>query len=313
MLVNTPHRFAAGIALAVALVLVGLHARACSVRRDSGAPPVAACVVAPDPAVAAAPASAEPASPAAASDGAPGIPFLTLPCITDTTELLAAGDHPVLCWGEHCLADPTDLKSTVPRPASTAESEDAVVEGGRVCTGTRCDRIGARLGAAMAGRDEGNGTTTRDHAVVVLADEASDDAPHFEAWNRAEDRPIDLGSPDEDEGEISKVTVVGDLLVVTRSCMSKGCSSTSRVIDARGRRRGDASEPDASYGRETRQATIIALDAEHHVARGALDEIVTLDHGRVTATASLLDDQTARLDDRTFAVLWCSGVEEGSP
>src|SRR2546423_1255443 len=144
MLVNTPPRVAAAVVMVVALVLVGLHARACSVRRDSGAPPVAAYVVAPDPAVAslaAAPGSADPASSAPASDRAPAIPSVTLPCIADTTELLADGDRPVLCWGERCLADPGDLTSTVPRPPSAAEAVDAVVEGGRVCTGTICDRL----------------------------------------------------------------------------------------------------------------------------------------------------------------------------
>jgi hypothetical protein len=311
MLVNTSHRVAATVAMVVVLVLVGLHARACSVRRDSGALPVAACVVAPDPAVAskaAVPGSVEPAISVAASDPAPAIPSLTLPCIADTTELLAAGNRPVLCWGERCLADPGDLTSTVPRPPSGAESEDAVVEGERVCTGTRCDRVGPRLGAAMASMTDPTVAATRDHAAIVLAAEDSNASPHFEVWNRAADRQIDLGSPDDDEGGISKVTVIGDALIVTRECLSKGCSPISRIIDARGGRRGDASEPEEPFGREhATQATIVALDAEHCVARGAFDEVVMIDHGRVTATASLSDDQTARLDDRTFAVLSCSG------
>jgi hypothetical protein len=253
--------------------------------------------------MAAAPASAEPASSAAASDRAAAIP--SVPCITDTTELLAEGDRPVLCWGERCLADPGDLASTVPRPPSAAEPVDTVVEEGRVCTGTRCDRVGPRLGAAVDGMTV---AATRDHAVIVLAAEAYDASPHFEAWNRAADRQIDLGSAGDDEGEIAKVTVIGDLLIVTRSCSSKGCSPISRIIDARGRRRGDVSEPEMPIGRvQATQATIVALDAEHRVARDAFDEVVMIDHGRVTAAASLSNDQAARLDDRTLAVLWCSG------
>ncbi len=258
--------------------------------------------------MAAAPGCAEPASSAAASEPAPAIPVLTQPCIDDTTELLADGDRPLLCWGEHCLADPGDLTSTVPRPPSAAEPVDAVVEGGRVCTGSRCDRVGPRLGAAMAGMTDPTVAATRDHAVIVLAAEASDESPQFEAWNRAADRKIDLGSPDDDEGEIAKVTVLGDLLIVTRSCLSKNCSPISRIIDARGRRRGDASEPEMPFGpAQATQAAVVALDAEHRVARGALDEVVMIDHGRVTATVSLSDDQMVRLDDHTLAVLWCSG------
>jgi hypothetical protein len=312
MLVNIPHRVGAAVAMVVALVLVGLHARACSVRRDSGAPPIAACAVAPDPAVAAmaAPGAAEPASSAAASEGIPTIRSVTRPCIDDTTELLTNGDRPVLCWGERCLEDPGELTSSVPRPAPRADAVDAVVEGGRVCTGTRCDRIGPRLGAAMAGKTDSTAVATRDHAAIVLAAEASDEPPHFEAWNRAADRQIDLGAPDDDEGEITDVTVIGDLLIVTRSCSSKRCSPVPRIVDARGRRRGDVPEPDAQIGEaQATQTTIVALDAEHGVARDAFDEVVMIDHGRVTATASLSNEWTARLDDGTFAVLSCSGVD----
>ena len=260
--------------------------------------------------MAAAPGPAEPARSAAASDRALAIPSVTRPCITATTELLADGDRPVLCWGERCLADPGDLTSTVPRPPSATEPVDAVVNAGRVCTGTRCDRVGPRLGAAIAGMTDPTVAATRDHAAIVLAAAASDESPHVEAWNRAADRPIDLGSPGDDEDEIERVTVLGDLLIITRSCSSRGCSPISRIIDARGRRRGDAAEPELPFGREqATQATSVALDAEHRVARGAFDEVVMIDHGRVTATASLSDDRTARIDDRTFAVLWCSGVD----
>lgn len=300
MLVNTTHRVGAALAAAGALALVGLHVRACDARRDAGVPPVAASVVA----AATAPASGEPA---ATADKASAIPSLTLPCIDDTTELLADGDRPLLCWGEHCLTDPGDLTSTVRRPPA-AEPTYTVIEAGQVCTGKRCDRVGPRFSAAIAGMDDPTIDATRDHAAIVLATEGDEGSHHFEAWNRAADRKIDLGSPNDDDGEIEDVTAIGDVLVVTHACSSRWCNRISRIIDAHGRRRGEAAEPDAPSGREeTTQAAIVALDAEHRVARGALNEVVMLDHGQVTATATVSTDWTVRLDDHTFAVLWCSG------
>jgi hypothetical protein len=308
MLVNTPHRVATAVGMAVALVLVGLHARACSVHRDVAAQPIAACAVAADPAVAptAAPGAAEPASHAEPdSDEDAAIPSITHPCITDTTELLADAGYAVLCWGQRCLGQPRSLASTVARPAAAAEP---VVDDGRVCTGTRCDRVGPRLGAAIAGMTDPTIAATRDHASIVLTDNVPGDPARIEAWNRAADRPIDLGAPDEDDGAIAYITVLGDVLIVTRECMSKGCTAVSRVIDARGRRRGDVSEPDAPLeSDQTTQATVVALDADHRVVRDSFDEVVMIDHGRVTAAASLLGEQLARLDDHTFAVLSCSG------
>jgi hypothetical protein len=309
MIVHAP-RVASAVVTAGALVLIGLHARACSVRRDSAALPAAACVVAPDPSVAAAaapPGSDEPASNEGPFDQRPPIPSVTRPCISDATELVADNAHAVLCWGERCLTDPGDLASGFPRQLTDVEPVDAVVESERVCTGTRCDRVGPRLAAAMAAMTAPTVESTRDHAAIVLAGAAAGGSDHFEAWNRAADRQIDLGSPEDDDGEIAKVTVLGDLLIVTRECMSKGCTPSLRIFDAHGPRRGSASEPS-----EDAQTTVIVLDAEHRVVRGAFDELVMIDHGRVTATASLSDDQTLRLDDDTFAMLRCSADDSNA-
>jgi hypothetical protein len=185
-----------------------------------------------------------------------------------------------------------------------------VVDGERVCSGARCDRLGPRLRAAVAGSSGSRLSATRDHAAIVIGDR---EGP-FAVWNRAADRPVDLGSPAEDEGEVEGVEVIGDFLIVGRSC-NEYCSAISRIIDSRGRLHDGEFSWMAHWG--AADLDIAAMDADHFVVFGLFGEIALIARDRVIASASLEPErglrplesapQVVRLDARTLAVAWCAG------
>lgn len=315
MIVERYPRLALTLGTAGALVLVVLHARAGEPRREAAPTVVTASQAAAPvaPTAPAAPAGAAPAVPAAtaptgATEGA--IPQVTLPCVDERTELLTRGDQPVLCWGDRCLSDPGDPGATVARPAPATDlplAVSAMVQGDRVCAGTRCAPIGRRLRAEIAGGVLWGVTATRDLAAIVLFDGSIG----FEAWNRAADQPIDLGEATEDEGEIVRVEAIGDRVLVARSC-NEYCSAIARIIDARGHHHGDAFYSDAVLGGE--RASIAALDTDHVVVLGRWGEVALIERGQLAASASLLPDSAprpaaieglVRISDTSFAVMWC--------
>jgi hypothetical protein len=344
MIVERSHRFAAAVLLVVAAAALAVHV---AVRDDApeaakppGRPilasarkPVATAM--PDGAgagatsapagaptserVAAAPAETSPGAAAAALPaGPPAIPSVILPCVDETTELVADGEKAVMCWGERCLADPADPSSGVPRPPpapAASPGPGIVVEARRVCTGARCDRLGPRLRAAVADAAPGQLSATRDHAAIVIGGPGESSA----MWNRRADRRIDLEALRKpDEGEVVSVDVLGNRVIVARSCMEY-CSAIARLVDARGRRRGRWFAMDPGWGEEPHR--IVALDADHAVVFGRFGELTLLDHGRVAVSASLVPDsaaqpheaeaQVVRLDDHTLAAQWCSGEAPG--
>jgi hypothetical protein len=235
-----------------------------------------------------------------------------MPCFTDETELISDGGRALLCWGERCLPDLDDPASTVARPARAIEPPETVVSADRVCTGARCDRLGPRLRAAVADAAGSRLSATRGHAAIVIGDHDA----RLAVWNRAADREVDLPPPDKDEGQVVSVDVIGDFLIVARSC-EEYCSAIGRIVDPRGRGRRDrfAAMPDwGSSG-----SGIVALDAEHFLVFGRFGEITLIARDRVVAAAERLPDQARQphqakaqvvwLDERTVVAAWCSGSE----
>jgi hypothetical protein len=235
-----------------------------------------------------------------------------MPCFTDETQLVADGGRALLCWGERCLPDLDDPASTVARPARAIEPPETVVGADRVCSGARCDRLGPRLRAAVADAAGRQLSATRDHAAIVIGDRGGP----FEVWNRAADRKVDLPPPAADEGQVVSVDVIGDFLIVARSC-EEFCSAIARIVDPRGHGRRDRFAAMPDWGEPDRG--IVALDAEHFLVFGLFGEITLIARNRVVAAAELLPAQArqphqakaqvVRLDERTLAAAWCSGSE----
>jgi hypothetical protein len=227
-------------------------------------------------------------------------------------QLVGDGERALLCWGERCLADLDDPAATVARPAAVIQPPETVVDGERVCSGARCDRLGPRLRAAVASRGGGRLSATRDHAAIVLGDRED----RFAVWNRAADRPVDLGAPvpGDDEGEVVGVEVIGDFLIVGRSC-NEYCSAIAEIIDARGRPRYGGFGWMPRWGAV--DLDIVAMDADHFVVFGLFGEIALIARDRVIASADLLPErgrqplesapQVVRLDARTLVAAWCAG------
>lgn len=279
----------------VAIGLVAMHARAC-------APHDAIAVTCPVPV-------AIPPEPAVVAGDTPAIPTVTMPCADSTTELLVDDHLPVLCWGDHCLAYRDDSATSVPRPASHPSESGAVVNADRVCTGSRCDPLGSKLRIAVADVDPSELSATRDHAAIVIGSGIG----RFEVWNRKTDRPISLGEPSEDEGEVVSVDVIGDRLIVARSC-NEWCSAIASVIDVRGRRHGRQFASTPHWGGEP--TNIVAVDADLFVVFGKFGEIAMVAHGRRVATDSFLPGSNTQLhevtvhavalDHETVAAQWCT-------
>lgn len=225
-----------------------------------------------------------------------------------STELLSDGANPVLCWGERCLVYRDHVSDVAPRPAVAAGPVPAVVGADRVCTGTRCDRLGPRLCAAVADVSPEQLSATRDHAAIVI----SGGAEHTEIWNRAADRRVELGEPRKDEGEVDAAYVIGDRVIVARSC-NEYCSAIGSIVDARGRRRGGsfAVVPEWDDG----HTRIVAVTTDRFLVFGGFGELAMIDHGRAVVTTWLVgsnfmpegpvDVQAVRLDDQTVAARWC--------
>jgi hypothetical protein len=309
LIVERP-RWIAGAAVATAaLALVifavrsgGSHQRAAQLRSAPAAPAAVAEPAAPEPQAAEAEADAD----------EPTVPTATVPCFDDRTELLADGGQPVLCWGENCLSDLDDPAAIVPRPAPQARSREAVVSADQVCSGKRCDRLGPRLREAVAGVDPSELSATRDHAIVVVRG----DKGYVEAYNRATDSPIELGLPRRDEGEVESMDVLGDKLIVARSC-NEFCSAIARIVDTTGAASGDS----FSLMPSSERGGLVELDRDHAVAFGRFGELTLIAGGRVAASASLLPErarqpqeavaQAVRIDDRTLVAAWCTAGRRG--
>jgi hypothetical protein len=317
MIIEGPYRIAVATGTLAAMALLAVSARACTTRGPVTGTPAAAHPT--DVAVPVAPreSSPSPASPAVKADGgaaaAPAIPTRTVPCFDDDQiQLVADGGRALLCWGERCLPDLDDPAATVARPAPANRPPETVVGAEQVCSGARCDRLGPRLRAAVADAAGRRLSATRDHAAIVIGDRFGP----FAVWNRAGDRQVGLGSPAKGEGQVVNVDVIGDFLLVARSC-EEFCSAIARIVDPRGRGRRDrfASMPD--WGEPG--SGIVALDADHFLVFGLFGEITLIARDRVVATAELLPDharqphqanaQVVRLDERTLVAAWCSGSE----
>lgn len=318
MILERPYRVAGVTGVLAATALLAVFARGCAARGPATGTPVAAA-----PAVAAVPATGGTPSPGPASSPpkaaagpavVPAVPTRTVPCFTDETQLVADGGRALLCWGERCLPDLDEPAATVVRPAPVTEPPETVVSAEQVCSGARCDRLGPRLRAAVADADGLRLSATRDHAAIVIGDHGE----RVAVWNRAADREVDLGAPGKNEGQVVSVDVIGNFLLVARSC-EEFCSAIGRIVDSRGRGRRDrfAAMPDWGDPDEG----IVALDADHFLVFGLFGEITLIERDRVVATADLLPDQArqphqakaqvVRLDERTLAAAWCSGSEHG--
>jgi hypothetical protein len=287
----------AGVVIATGLVAV--HARACS----SHGPSV---VTIPVPvAVTQSPAVATTTAPIT-----PTIPTVTMRCMDSTTKLLVDAQVPVLCWGDHCLAYRDDAPTSVPPPASVPPPENpaaeagAVVSADRVCTGAHCDPLGPKLRAAIADIDPSDLSATRDHAAIVIG---------HEVWNRANDRPIDLGKPTMDEGEVVSIDVIGNRLIVARSC-NEWCSAIASIIDARGRSHGPQFASNPGWGGDATR--ILAVGDDRFVVFGRFGEIAMIAHGQSVATADFLPTSSGApyevmvhalvLGNDTIAAQWCT-------
>lgn len=311
MILEQPLRIVGFAGVMAGSWLVILHAHACAPR--ACAPSCAMIVAAPVPVVTPVP---DPAhgpvvvtpAPAAKPGEPPAAPTVTLPCVDESTELLVADHLPVVCWGERCLAYRDDTTTSVPRPELPEPEPEAIVDAQRVCTGARCDQLGPKLRARIAGSPPGARSATRDHAAIVV-----DGPTHFEVWNRAADRPVSLGKPGPDDGELDRIDVIGDHLMVARSC-NEYCSDGAFVIDARGRHHGSGFALAPRWSGP--QTNVVAVDTDLFVVFGGFGEIAMISHGRSVATADFLPESTRKpiqvavhavaLDHETVAAEWCT-------
>lgn len=303
MTVERPRWMVVMVGLSAALFAV-LAARAPG--RDAPVPRVAAQPAGP-PTSARAAAEAD-ALPRAPTTGSAGIPTRTMPCVDDTTDLLADPDSfelELLCWGDHCLRYPFH-EPMVPRPATSSEPEP-VVGPDEVCTGTRCDPLGPKLRAALEREDDGaHAAATQDHAKIVFAG--------AKIWDRASDRVI------LEQFDAGRVEILGNRLVaVTDPGRWGGCTAAASLVDARGRARGK-SFPILSGG--TQGISTLALHEDRFLVFGCYAEITLIDDGHVAVLGQLLTPQSAdtlgvrvraavrlksSIDSDRAAILWCTG------
>jgi lipoprotein-anchoring transpeptidase ErfK/SrfK len=235
----------------------------------------------------------------------PAIPTVTLPCVAPATELVTDGKDVVLCWpGGACWSEDHE----VPRPAPTSQPAPVptTVEAERVCTGMRCDPIGKRLAAAIHG-----GTTiasTRDHAAIVVDDHV---------WNRARDGEVALPSPVGDEGGVEAIQVLGDRVLVSRSCQ-EFCSHFAKLIDANGRSRGPFLLTKPGWRGEHHDEHwpgFVDLGEDHFLVIGQMGELALVAGGQVVAEGFLMSPSTSGphpadlaivvVDGETLGYRWC--------
>lgn len=331
---STASRWIATGAIALAVVSVGaLHAftREAGTHRersqDASQPPPPPAAVAAAPSATPGSASPQPARSAPAQPGEPAdMPTVRLPCVDDRTELQtrpsspAGSLEPVLCWGEHCIAKSGDPVATPPGPAAVVE---AVVGPDQVCTGARCDALGPRLRSVLAKPEPDRRlSATRDHAAIVIQHEFA-----AEAWNRALDRPIHVGtSPLENwiDGTFDttpeSIHVIGDSLLVAWSCY-EFCSAMATVLDARGRPTRSPDLPIQPIAvRRGRFDSVVAVSDDRFFVFGLFGELAMISHGRVVAQDALqrtgtpgeirlIQTQVVREDANPGSgavdVLWC--------
>ena len=177
--------------------------------RDPAPPPVE-----PEcPAPAAPVVKATPKAPAP-TPSAPSVPTEPVPCAVmvdghDTLELVADGESADVCWQNGACVD--DHLGATTRPTPKPAVERAHLDGGRICTGTRCDTLGTHLRAAVRA---GTIMATVDHGIVVV------ETGEVELWNRAADRRIPLprpGSAPGTDGAVGGVEILGTRVLLVRA------------------------------------------------------------------------------------------------
>lgn len=302
-------------------------------RRPAGRLPPSAGIAAPASPAPAGSSSAQPVASAPAQPRDPAaIPTVRLPCVDDRTELRMRSSggngspEPVLCWGDHCISNKDEPVASPPGPSAVAS---AVVSSDRVCTGARCDSLGPQLRATLARPDPDRRlSATRDHAAIVIRRDFK-----FEAWNRALDRRIDVGSsPMENwidrtfDTEPESIDVIGDFLLVAWSC-HEFCSATATILDARGR---PTKSPDLNMeplsvrdNRHRQVDSVVAMGDDRFLVFGLFGEVAMIAHGRVVAGNTLLRPGSAQAisliqaqaipddtehDGPPVEALWCAGA-----
>ncbi len=188
-------------------------------------------------------AAAQPARPAPPAK----VPMLSVPCLPERAiELLAAGEEPVLCWADGCMAPSmSSLAATIePRPAPTPAGIGPQAElrpdgpGLAACKGSACTRLGARLTKAIA---EARAATDGPPTIGVTGDLQAV-ALGAGAWSVAKDKPIAFKTPKSYQREGSGagllgITVAGNLLVTQWSNCAGPCTR-AQVTDASGKHLG---------------------------------------------------------------------------
>ncbi len=208
----------------------------------------------------------------------PALPAMrtrAVPCLDGSIELIADGDHAVLCSNDGCLALDLDhqlvpVARPMGPPAMTAQPiPDVRTERGKtaVCFGSDCKPIGPNLREVLAGNSSDDVSATTDLAAVVV---------NGSAWSVKRDAPLHLARF-RPEDMIGSVQAAGKLLLADQTACAGPCGNET-VYDSRGKVRIDGLDGEAEIVNLGDDLILVGV-------HGSIDEIDATTGERIASTS----------------------------